>query len=577
MVRMNEIKNYFVRKLISCIGLRASSVAVVMVILGLMLSSMIPVVLAGSVTNSRQDRAFDNNDNQDFQNSLSYLEAHSDELGIKNPYEEFRLRGIYRDELGQTHVRLDQIYNEIPVFGKQLIVHFNNDGTPKSVNGAYQAGIDVSTQPKLSTSEAREKAQKNFPGRFTRTEESELVLYLQDEKAVLVYRIALENDAPPRRRVAFIDARNGEKIFSYNDLRTPFPSVEGSNQLQSFPTTSFVNRLEAISESSSTTETGTGHSLYSGMVSINTAYESGVYTMLDPSLGGLYTTDMEDERKNKRDYYGIIFTDSDNIWGDGTNNDRATAGVDAHFGAEMTWDYYLNKHGREGIKGDGIGTISRVHYGKDYNNAYWSNRLKCVTYGDGDGTLFSPLVSLDVVGHEITHGVTIATADLIYNGESGGLNEAMSDIFGTMIEYYAYDNGAETTPDYLIGEDIYTPSILGDALRYMDDPTFNNNPSIDHYSEYYDGIDVHYSSGIGNNAFYLLAEGGTHREGDVVTEIGKDKAEQIFYRALTVYMIESETFSQARTNTIQAAEDLYPSDEDVVSSVEQAWSAVGVE
>ena len=296
-----------------------------------------------------------------------------------------------------------------------------------------------------------------------------------------------------------------------------------------------------------------------------------MFSLLDSTRGGLSTNDL----KNRGGSKGIIFTDADNIWGNSLNTDRATAGVDAHFGAEMTWDYYLNIHKRKGIYNNSIGTLSKVHYGNRYNNAYWSDSCRCMTYGDGDGISFSPLVGLDVVGHEMTHGVTSAVAGLIYNKQSGGLNEAMSDIYGTMMEFYSSTHGAAKTPNYLIGEDIYTPRVPGDALRYMDDPT-RDGASIDTFLDYYDGIDVHHSSGIANNAFFLLAEGGTHRLGGVVTGIGRNKAEMIFFRALDVYMVPSETFSQARAHTILAATDLYGSGSPEVASVGQAWDAVAV-
>ncbi|MBI5627857.1 MAG: peptidase M4 family protein, partial [Candidatus Rokubacteria bacterium] len=155
------------------------------------------------------------------------------------------------------------------------------------------------------------------------------------------------------------------------------------------------------------------------------------------------------------------------------------------------------------------------------------------------------------------------------------LNEAMSDIFGTMVEFYAADHGATKEPNYWIGEDVYTPGTPGDALRYMDNPT-QDGASIDSYKDYYNGIDVHYSSGIANIAFYLLAEGGTHPDGGAVTGIGRSAAERVFYLALTAYMSPSETFAMARTHTMQAAIELFGAGSQEVVSVGQAWSAVGV-
>jgi Zn-dependent metalloprotease len=503
--------------------------------------------------------------------SLAYLQARAAEWGIRNAYEEFRLRQVARDALGQTHVRLDQVYQGVPVFGQQLIVHFDRDGTPQSATGAYLAGIAASTQPAISSQEARAVTRQRFPGALAKTPEAELVLYPEDGDVRLVYRVVLKDDETPRRIVAFVDAMTGQVVHSYNDLRTLLPSLPpGAAPLPGIePMPSPLERPPVPV----TPAVGTGHSLYSGTVSVTTDQSGSTFSLIDTTRGGLRTSDKQNRRLSFGD--GTIFTDADNNWGDGTASDRASAGVDAHFGAALTWDYYLSIHARTGIYDDGIGTLSRVHFKQGYNNAFWRDSCQCMTYGDGDGKTFTPLVSLDVAGHEMTHGVTSATAALIYRNESGGLNEAMSDIFGTMVEFFAAAHGASKTPNYWIGEDIYTPGTPGDALRYMDDPTRDDH-SIDTFADYVDGLNVHYSSGIANNAFFLLAEGGVHRLGGMVTGIGRSAAERIFYRALTVYMIPSETFSQARAHTVQAAIDLFGPGSQQVISVDQAWSVVGV-
>ena len=134
---------------------------------------------------------------------------------------------------------------------------------------------------------------------------------------------------------------------------------------------------------------------------------------------------------------GSLFIDTDNNWGSGTLSDSATVAADAHYGVSKTWDYYKNVHGRNGIANDGVGALSRVHYGRNYDNAFWSDDCFCMTFGDGNnGVHGNPFVALDVAGHEMSHGVTSRTAGLVYCGESGGLNEANSDIFGTMVEFY---------------------------------------------------------------------------------------------------------------------------------------------
>jgi zinc metalloprotease ZmpA len=250
-----------------------------------------------------------------------------------------------------------------------------------------------------------------------------------------------------------------------------------------------------------------------------------------------------------------------------------------HYGSAKTWDYYKTVHGRNGIAGDGKGALSRVHYGKRYNNAFWQDSCFCMSYGDGDGSQFNPLVGVDVTGHEMSHGVTSHTANLTYSGESGGLNEATSDIFGTMVEFYA--NNADDPPDFKIGEEI-TPS--GTPLRDMAQPS-RDGASQDCYSATTGTADVHYSSGVANHFFYLLSQGSgtgpydsstTCAGAPGVTGIGNGAAEKIWYRALTVYMTSSTNYAGARTATLNAARDLYGAGSAQYSAVAAAWTAVNV-
>ncbi|MCH9648753.1 MAG: pre-peptidase C-terminal domain-containing protein [Deltaproteobacteria bacterium] len=261
------------------------------------------------------------------------------------------------------------------------------------------------------------------------------------------------------------------------------------------------------------------------------------------------------------------------------------AAQDAHDNSSITYDYYLAKFGRDSLNGSGFALRSTVHYQNNYNNAFWNGSQ--MVYGDGDGTTFSPLSgSLDVVAHELTHGVTEFESNLIYARESGGINEALSDIFGAAAE--AWSDGAISASTWLLGEDIYTPNgPSNDALRYI------NNPTADGYSkDYYperlypgsctpsnsnDQCGVHGNSGIANMAFYLMVQGGTHPRGvtsNSVPALGMSKAEQIFYRAQTSYLTSSSDFSALRTATAQAAQDLYGASD--ASAVHDAWCAVGV-
>jgi Zn-dependent metalloprotease len=205
-----------------------------------------------------------------------------------------------------------------------------------------------------------------------------------------------------------------------------------------------------------------------------------------------------------------------------------------------------------------------------------------MSFGDGDGRSIYPLVDIDVAGHEMSHGVMSREANLTYSGESGGLNEANSDIFGTMVEFYA--NNSQDTPDYLIGEKLYISNPTGSkALRYMYHPSLDG-ASPDCYSANVGSLDVHYSSAIGNHFFYLLAEGSGAKSfsgvdhtsptcnGSSVTGLGRDAAQKIWYRAVTTYMTSNTNYAGARAATISAASDLGYS----TSAVAAAWSAVGV-
>jgi vibriolysin len=202
-----------------------------------------------------------------------------------------------------------------------------------------------------------------------------------------------------------------------------------------------------------------------------------------------------------------------------------------------------------------------------------------MVYGDGDGVNSGMLgLSADVTTHELTHAVTEYESNLTYSGESGGLNEAMSDIFGAYCESYASGTWATTNAVFMVGDDIWTPATPNDALRYMYDPAADG-VSLDYWTSSAGSKDVHYSSGIANLAFTLLSKGGTHPRGKsttVVPAIGVQKAGAIFYKANTDLMTASTTFAQARTYMESAATTLYGAGSAELAAVTAAWQAVGV-
>jgi Zn-dependent metalloprotease len=391
----------------------------------------------------------------------------------------------------------------------------------------------------------------------------DLYIFRGEDRDHLTYRVEMpqvDGTDDPSVPVVFIDAHTGEKVFGYNNLQT-----------------------------------GSGSSLYSGTVTINTSSSAGTFYMEDLTRKmGTFNMNSTGSETTGGGGTQSRFSDADDVW----NTTIQRAGVDAHWGARWTYDYYLNIHSRNGIDGaggpgvttaaanSGVSLItSRVHFGTSgrYNNAFWFNNR--MSYGDGDGTTFSPLTTIDICGHEMTHGVTERTANLTYASESGALNESWSDIMGSMVELYS-DGGTVSANTWKIGEDSYTPGTAGDALRSMSNPNSVGDP--DHYSvriyqgactpsSSNDNCGVHTNSSISNHAYYLIAAGGTNRvSGISVTGIGTSAAERIFYRALAVYMTSSTNFSGARTATLNAATDLYGSGSTQYNGVAQGWCAVGV-
>ncbi len=470
------------------------------------------------------------------------------ELGL-GTQEKLVVRDVVKDADGTVHTRYERTYAGLPVLGGDLVVHTAKNGALKGVSKATKARISVpSTTAAVSPAAAKQTALKAAGTAKATTATARKVVWAAAGKPVLAYESVVkgrQHDGTPSELHVITDARTGERLYSF----------------------------EAV-------DTGTGTSQYSGTVPLGTtAAASGGYDLTDGGRGGHKTYDLNGGTTGT----GTLFHDADDLWGDGTVNNRQTAAVDAAYGAAVTWDFYKSAFNRNGIAGDGKAAYSRVHYGNAYVNAFWNDSCFCMTYGDGANNA-DPLTSLDVAGHEMSHGLTAATAGLKYSRESGGLNEATSDIFGTSVEFFA--NNSADAGDYLIGEKI---DINGDGtpLRYMDKPS-KDGASADYWSRTVGRLDVHYSSGVANHFFYLLSEGSGAKtvngvsynsptyDGSTVTGIGRDKAAQIWYKALTTYFTSSTDYAGARTGTLQAAADLYGSGSAEYNAVAAAWAAVNV-
>ncbi|OLR90055.1 M4 family metallopeptidase [Actinokineospora bangkokensis] len=458
----------------------------------------------------------------------------------------FTVSSTATDPNGATHTHFDRAYKGLKVLGGDVVVHNAPGGAFSAASLTQTSPLALSTTPKVAQADAQRTAAGRFAGTRSGTRSELVVDEFTSATPTLAWQVVVDGIAPdqsPSHLNVLVDAATGA-------VRQSWDTFEKA-------------------------DTGTGKGYQVGTVSVGTTQSGTTYSLKDAGRGGGETKDAQNRTSNS----GVSFTSTTNTFGDGTLSNRATVGVDAHYGIMKTWDYYKNTHGRNGIENNGVGAVSYVHYGTNYANAGWDDSCFCMIYGDGSPGS-KPFTALDVAGHEMSHGVTSATANLTYSGESGGLNESTSDIFGTLVEFTA--NSPADAPDYLIGEKIDING-NGSPLRYMDDPTKDGASKGCWYSGV-GNVDVHYSSGVGNHFFYLLAVGsGSSQWGNsptcsgapAVTGIGNDKAGKIWYRALTTYMTSNTNYAAARTASINAAKDLYGAGTEC-AAVNAAWKAVAV-
>ncbi|WP_327281276.1 MULTISPECIES: M4 family metallopeptidase [unclassified Streptomyces] len=478
--------------------------------------------------------------------------ATAKELGL-SPQEKLLVHDVAKDQDGTTHTRYERTYEGLPVLGGDLVVNRTAADRTQSVSKASTAQLQgVSTSaPTDAPAAASAKALDAAKAIDSKADKADAaprkVVWMAKGVPTLAYETViggLQDDGTPNQLHVITDAKTGAKLHQWQGI-----------------------------------ETGVGNTHYSGQVTLGTSNSGSNFTLNDAGRGGHKTYNLNRGTSGT----GSLFTQSTDTWGNGANSNAATAGADAAYGAGVTWDFYKNVLGRSGIRGDGVAAYSRVHYGNAYVNAFWDDGCFCMTYGDGTGNN-DPLTSLDVAGHEMTHGVTSATAGLNYSDESGGLNEATSDIMGTSVEFYA--NNPSAPGNYLIGEQI---NINGDGtpLRYMDKPS-KDGGSADAWYSGVGNLDVHYSSGPANHWFYLASEGSGAKtvngvsydsptsDGLPVTGIGRDKAQLIWYKALTTKFNSSTDYAGARAGTIAAATELYGAGSPEVNAITDAWAAVNV-
>lgn len=497
--------------------------------------------------------------------AAQFLENSVSSLGLGN--DQFKIISKAKDELGFTHYRLQQYHKGIPVEAADLLLHENLKRL-RSFNGEWVPNLNVNPNPSISKQMAISKAIEWVGAEVYMWEKPENEAFIKnhfhDAKASyfpnaslviaqqnlnklgdqyrLMYKMDVYAMIPLSRQDIYVDAQTGEVIFTFDKIHTgDVPGI--------------------------------AHTKYSGQQTIicdSVAPE--VFRLRESSTGGgIETYNLQ----RTRDYtQAADFTDSNNVW-DNVNSFQDEVATDAHWGAQMTYNYFLNKHNRNSYDNKGTKLLNFVHYDLNYANAFWDGQR--MTYGDGNGSSFTALISLDIAAHEMAHGVTQNTAGLIYRNEWGALNESFSDIFAATTEAYGTPNNA----NYRVGE-LITSTGLG--IRSMSDPKSMGDPDTYLAGIWYTGpLDnggVHINSGVQNYWFYVLSEGDSAQNdlGDDynVTGIGMDKAGQIAYRNLAYYLTRTSEYKDARAGSLQAAEDIFGVCSNELKTVAEAWYAVGV-
>jgi Zn-dependent metalloprotease len=522
----------------------------------------------------------------------------AEQLGL-NSNSKFSVVKSESDQSGFSHDKFQLYHHGVKVEYATYSLHSKN-GKLTSMSGEYYDIKNAATTPSISRETAFKKAVNHIGASKYLWEnpenaskigyykpEGELVFLPSmidqgkkntDQKVRLAYKFDIYATSPVSRGDLYIDAITGEALYYNATIKHLGEYSHGKNS--SINATGATNTKAAkalfVSANAATR--------YSGTLSIQTALSGSSYILSDATRGnGIQTYNMK-----KGTNYGtaVNFTDSDNNWtaAEFNNANKDNAALDAHWGAEKTFDYLSTVHGSNSYDNLGAVIKSYVHYDLAYDNAYWNGSV--MTYGDGSDTYFDALTSLDVAAHEIGHAVCEKTANLAYQKESGAMNEAFSDIWGACIEYYA----APSKSTWLIGEDIERRAGRL-ALRSMSNPKSEGQP--DTYGGTYwktiecgtptqanDYCGVHTNSGVLNHWFYILTIGksGTNDIGNSynVTGINIDKAAKIAYRLESVYLSANSTYANARTYGIQSATDLFGAGSPEVIATTNAFYAIGV-
>ncbi len=486
------------------------------------------------------------------------------ELFDLNANDDFKQVNHQSDALGWTHYRLQQTYQNIPIEFSQYLLHEKN-GKIHKANGRIISSLNLDPTPQLSDAEALQILLNKV--------NAEKYAWEEDAMETMFKEVKGKEDATycPTGELVWIDPTFENEVEQYK-LAYKFDvfSIEPYERYYYYVDANTGEILTKISRIHEDNAEGTAQTNYYGTVNIIADHYNNLYRLRETWHGeGIETYSCN----NTWAYPYLDIVNSNNEW----NSNGDITGCEAHWGTAQTYEYFLGQHQYDSFDNNGAKLISHVNHGVNYVNAFWNGSF--MTYGDGNGTSYGPLTSLDVVGHEVTHAITEYSAGLIYQNESGALNESFSDIFGTVIEFAKETDSSEK--DWYIGEDF---NYTGNGFRSMSDPKDKGDPDT-YKGEYWktgssDNGGVHTNSGVQNFWFYLLSEGGigTNDNNLVynVAGIGMEKAAKIAFRNLTVYLTPNSNYAAARNGAISAATDLYGANSEEVEQVKKAWCAVGV-
>ncbi|MDR6302205.1 M4 family metallopeptidase [Mesonia maritima] len=451
---------------------------------------------------------------------------------------------------------LQHYYKGIKVSESVIIVHLEKNYV-KTINGRITEFSDINIVQNISKDQVLENAKE----------------YLNVTRLIQNYPVETVIASVPNRENRKIKVVQRVRIDSYTPFEMCYVLIDAN-------TGEVFNKINLIAHAD---VPGTGQTIYSGSQSITCDSYQGNYRLRE-NIRNIQTFDATNatDLTNNGFVGATDYINSSTIW-------STSPAIDVHWGMEVTYDFYLSQLGRDSYDGNGsiikqyLNTpFSQASQGGDPNNAFaMEEPYNMMAYGLGDGQYMNPVVGLDVEGHEFTHLVVNKNGNggLVYQGESGALNESFADIFGVCVEFYS---GVD--PDWLIGEDIF---VQAPYFRSMSNPnggqqpdTYNGNGWADPNDLYYDNGGVHINSGVQNYWFYLLAEGGsgTNDLGNnySVAGIGLANARDIAYRNLTNYLPPSASFIDAYNGSLQAAEDLFGSSSAEYAAVKNAWYAVGI-